>query len=346
MGWGGHCNTSLPSSSKFAPHALGGNASGMSPLSIQSMPRREVLHNKEIDISPVHTNRDTTAGSIGAKVIGGNGMNMGPDQSMEPTCKSEAKFNSSDSVVLSGVMLGKEKDGVECDSDSESGRPAACPHCNKEFQSKGLLRSHVVSHSSDRPFVCWDCTDKSYKRNHDLLRHRREKHSAEGAIVPPRGSSRNQSSSGGTVRESGHERAPQQLASVSQSHFPHHEMMYPGHGMMYIGSGGLSDLSSTSSGSPLDPYAGVDYSQHHHGHSSYTTHGHSVGLGLGLEMSLYPKEFLGGLNMFAPGVGCEGRPPNTRRPSREGGVNPVLPAEATTGKRRKLSNSSLTTSKA
>ncbi|KAH7057807.1 hypothetical protein BKA57DRAFT_136010 [Linnemannia elongata] len=84
----------------------------------------------------------------------------------------------------------ENSDDEDDDDDPENNRPAICPHCLKEFQSKGLLRSHIVSHSSDRPFVCRDCSDKSYKRNHDLLRHRREKHNVEGAVIPPRGSGR------------------------------------------------------------------------------------------------------------------------------------------------------------
>ncbi|KAF9142539.1 hypothetical protein BG015_000761 [Linnemannia schmuckeri] len=84
----------------------------------------------------------------------------------------------------------ENSDDDDDDDDPENNRPAICPHCLKEFQSKGLLRSHIVSHSSDRPFVCRDCSDKSYKRNHDLLRHRREKHNVEGAVIPPRGSGR------------------------------------------------------------------------------------------------------------------------------------------------------------
>ncbi|KAG0235333.1 hypothetical protein BGX31_004271, partial [Mortierella sp. GBA43] len=334
-GWGGHCNTSLPSSiSKYASHGLGGDACGTSSLSIQAVPRREALH-KEIDISPVHTNRDATGASIGAKAISGSSMDTSPDPKAESTSRPESKSNIGDAGALSGAVAGREKTGAEGDSDSENGRPAVCPHCNKEFQSKGLLRSHVVSHSSDRPFVCWDCTDKSYKRNHDLLRHRREKHNVDGAVVPSRGSNRHQSSGGGAIREAVHERVPQQLTAVSQSHFPHHEMMYPSHGMMYLSGGGLSDLSSSSSGSPLDPYAGVDYGQHHHGHSHYPSHGHNVGLGLGLDMSLYgPKDILGPLGMFPTGVAGDGRSPGRR------------PAESTAGKRRKLSNPSLSTSKA
>ncbi|KAG0267607.1 hypothetical protein BG011_002915 [Mortierella polycephala] len=114
------------------------------------------------------------------------------DMDAEVSSDVDLRMDSKRSSMVTG-MVGVE--GVaaleEDDSDPESNRPASCPHCHKEFQSKGLLRSHIVSHSSDRPFVCWDCADKSYKRNHDLLRHRREKHNADGNVVPSRGSNRN-----------------------------------------------------------------------------------------------------------------------------------------------------------
>ncbi|KAF9920907.1 hypothetical protein FBU30_009127 [Linnemannia zychae] len=98
---------------------------------------------------------------------------------------------------------GNEEDDE--DSDPENNSPAICPHCLKEFQSKGLLRSHIVSHSSDRPFVCRDCSDKSYKRNHDLLRHRREKHNVEGVVIPPRGSGRHShSGASGSAKRASH----------------------------------------------------------------------------------------------------------------------------------------------
>ncbi|KAF9107611.1 hypothetical protein BGX29_005770 [Mortierella sp. GBA35] len=102
----------------------------------------------------------------------------------------QAVFSRNNSISLNGGSIGMDFDDGDDDSDPENSRPAICPHCLKEFQSKGLLRSHIVSHSSDRPFVCRDCSDKSYKRNHDLLRHRREKHNVEGAVIPPRGSGR------------------------------------------------------------------------------------------------------------------------------------------------------------
>ncbi|KAF9570741.1 hypothetical protein EC968_001426 [Mortierella alpina] len=245
---------------------------------------------------------------------------------------------------------GEADDDDDDDSDPENGRPATCPHCHKEFQSKGLLRSHVVSHSSDRPFVCWDCADKSYKRNHDLLRHRREKHNVDGNVVPSRGSSRSQQGSasasrvdmtGSTVerRSSGHHMHQQQslahhpptvasqnpILGNSQHHrhqhqpaHHHHELMYPTHSMMYLGNlSGVSPLESTYSGAS----SGVEYHQPHH-HPLYRTHTQEslTGLGLGVDLgAAFPTST--GLSVVTGGrVSSKGRR-SSRGP---GGAGPGL----------------------
>ncbi|KAF9185999.1 hypothetical protein BGZ51_002299 [Haplosporangium sp. Z 767] len=239
------------------------------------------------------------------------------DMDAEASSDVDLHMDSKRSSVVTG-MVGAE--GVaaleEDDSDPENNRPATCPHCHKEFQSKGLLRSHIVSHSSDRPFVCWECTDKSYKRNHDLLRHRREKHNIDGNVVPSRGSSRNNNAnreggtSSSTDRKTSRNMLQQQQHPQHTHHAPTvasqspitgalhrqpHELMYSSHGLVYMNNGaGLSDLSPAS-GSPLDhPYSGnsVEYHQpqshHHHLHQHSQQQQHSmygsVGLGLGLDL--------------------------------------------------------------
>ncbi|KAF8940245.1 hypothetical protein BGZ58_007256 [Dissophora ornata] len=345
-GWGGHSGNILSSpipKSMTRTRCLSGNSSAsyiVSSLSVQSAPRSERLS----------TDHDGAAVAIEMEPTKAFVASANPSYSIhaspEPETNITEEFDKNSSLFAAGDLIGSvvemynEQD--EADSDVESGRPATCPHCGKEFQSKGLLRSHVVSHSSDRPFVCWDCTDKSYKRNHDLLRHRREKHNVDGAIVPARGSGR----SHGGARESASNRTSNQPTVASQSHIPHHEMFYPSQGMIYLGNGSaLSDLPSSPSGSPLDPYGGIEYTQHHPSHSLYSAHHSDASLGLGLEISTYgSKDFLSGLNLVAGGAIGSGRGLGSgRRASRGGRAGASSPASTATGRKRKFSNSSSTT---
>ena len=45
-----------------------------------------------------------------------------------------------------------------------------CPHCPRTFSYSGHLSSHLVSHSSDRPFSCDHCS-KSFAQKHHLKSH-------------------------------------------------------------------------------------------------------------------------------------------------------------------------------
>ncbi|KAF9110684.1 Myb-like, SWIRM and MPN domains 1 [Mortierella sp. AM989] len=339
-GLGDHCTTGISSPiSKSLPHARCSSNSGnsnhiISSLSVQSAPQREGFS--------MECQTLNTAGKRGLSICSRAGDSSKSDSSAHTSPDPEAGMNpdmeaSADFNGVSPSANNEEDD----ESDLENSRPATCPHCNKEFQSKGLLRSHVVSHSSDRPFVCWDCTDKSYKRNHDLLRHRREKHNVDGVVVPSRGSSRN---SGG-ARENAVDRITHQPTIASQNHIPHHEIIYSSHGVMYLGNrGGLSELSSSSSGSPLDPYSGIEYSQYGHSHSFYGSHSHgNADLGMGLEMSAYEaKDFSSRLNLNSSG-GEIRNSVHGRRSSRESGTGVASSAPVSTARKRKLSGPNSTT---
>jgi hypothetical protein len=45
-----------------------------------------------------------------------------------------------------------------------------CPHCDVDFTRHHNLKSHLLTHSQEKPFVCPDCSS-SFRRLHDLKRH-------------------------------------------------------------------------------------------------------------------------------------------------------------------------------
>ncbi|KAK9363882.1 hypothetical protein V1504DRAFT_444866 [Lipomyces starkeyi] len=55
-------------------------------------------------------------------------------------------------------------------SQSTPGSKHTCPHCSQSFTRHHNLKSHLLTHSHEKPFTCTTCNSK-FRRLHDLKRH-------------------------------------------------------------------------------------------------------------------------------------------------------------------------------
>ncbi|EXF83176.1 hypothetical protein CFIO01_01402 [Colletotrichum fioriniae PJ7] len=56
------------------------------------------------------------------------------------------------------------------DSPTQSGKKHKCPFCETEFTRHHNLKSHLLTHSQEKPYICQECNMR-FRRLHDLKRH-------------------------------------------------------------------------------------------------------------------------------------------------------------------------------
>ncbi|PVU96448.1 hypothetical protein BB561_001173 [Smittium simulii] len=85
-----------------------------------------------------------------------------PNNKLDQNFQNQVKTEQYDTFIDSDTKKDKEKKLI------------TCPHegCNGTFKSLSFLKSHMNTHTKDRPFKCMYCK-ASFSRKHDLKRHTR-----------------------------------------------------------------------------------------------------------------------------------------------------------------------------
>ncbi|KAI8622368.1 hypothetical protein BC830DRAFT_1162987 [Chytriomyces sp. MP71] len=83
-------------------------------------------------------------------------------------------------VVLAALRGGdkgeKSRPGPVTHYSKKGSYECEYPGCTRAFKKPCLLKSHALTHSGEKPYICGQC-DQAFIRNHDLKRHERSVHS-------------------------------------------------------------------------------------------------------------------------------------------------------------------------
>ena len=109
-------------------------------------------------------------------VQGVSSVEEGPKSFSYPGPMTQAQMPPNRGMSLSGSELRTER--------SSSGKKHRCPYCATDFTRHHNLKSHLLTHSHEKPYVCQTCQSR-FRRLHDLKRHTKL-HTGEKPHICPR----------------------------------------------------------------------------------------------------------------------------------------------------------------
>lgn len=207
---GSYNGMSRPQDAPSAANTLSEAIAAVAP--VIEIPEQSRGAEGSLQTSPVSVSSFGTIDSIGVTTVRANGPqvaspgHLGEDDALEideprrstPTRADTEELRDNKAFTYPGPLLGAPINDTrrgmslpgsgfpreESKSPSSLTKKHKCPYCSTEFTRHHNLKSHLLTHSHEKPYMCQTC-DSRFRRLHDLKRHTKL-HTGERPHVCPK----------------------------------------------------------------------------------------------------------------------------------------------------------------